>query len=121
MSVIMSEEESKDSEELSFTKLPTVVKGNTIENYIKKIFEKEGYLTFRISGSKPFDLVALLGSQTLLIEVKSGNSVPKQQFMKQMEIAKKYNCIYVTVTRDKDNRFWRTYYLPDGGHYTTTG
>jgi Holliday junction resolvase len=104
----------EEDEKNLFSPIPTVVKGTNFESLIKQDFEREGYLTLRLSGSRPFDLVALQGSVVLLIEVKSRGSVPSEQFEKQYSVAKKYNYIYVTVTRDKQKRIIKTYYYPDG-------
>jgi Holliday junction resolvase len=53
-------------------------KGYRFEHRVKRFLERKGYVVYRLAGSKPFDLIAISGSNVYIIECKSNKrDVPK--------------------------------------------
>ncbi len=65
-------------------------RGRKLEYTVRDMFKQGGYFVFRCAGSKPLDLIAVKGSETVLIEVKMGEPT-KADFDKCRQIAKESN------------------------------
>ncbi|MHC1600108.1 MAG: restriction endonuclease [Candidatus Methanospirareceae archaeon] len=62
-------------------------RGRRFEYKVKRNLEDNGYLVFRMAGSKPIDLIALKNGEVLLIECKTYKNVPKGEIEKLREMA----------------------------------
>jgi len=78
------------------------------EYRIQDILERKGYLVINCARSKPFDLVAMKGGVTYLIEVKGKNTkYPMEQEARQHEMAKNVKIPLVVIEQSKQRGKFR--------------
>ena len=51
--------------------MKTYAKGRRFEYQVKKMLEKDGYIVFRLAGSKPLDLIAFRKGKVMFCECKT--------------------------------------------------
>lgn len=64
-------------------------KGRRLEWLVKAMLEEKGWVVVRAAGSKPVDLVAMRGGETILIECKYGSSLLGERRALLLELARK--------------------------------
>jgi len=73
-------------------------KGRAFEYKVKKELSALGFLVFRVSRSKPLDLIAISPKgRVFLIECKLHGSPPKGEKMMWDDIASKYGVSYLVI------------------------
>jgi len=79
-------------------KTPAYLRGKMFEHKVKKELQSMGFLVFRISRSKPIDLIAISQSgKVYLIECKLHRVPYGEERKKWEEIASKYNAHYLAI------------------------
>ncbi|MEM2352024.1 MAG: hypothetical protein QXT26_06415 [Thermoproteota archaeon] len=67
-------------------------KGRRFEYRVRQYFEKNGFVVFRLAGSKPFDLLAFKpGERPLFIECKAKPVFDKKQAAFLIDLASRCN------------------------------
>jgi Holliday junction resolvase len=72
------------------------------EYRIQKLLQSKGYLVINCTCSRPFDLIALKNGECYLIEIKGKNTpYPKEQYERQMKLAKDVGFPFVVIIQGK--------------------
>ena len=79
------------------------LKGRYFEYRVKEHLSKNGYLVFRLAGSKPIDLIAYKDNKLYLIECKyNPKSIDKKTIEKLSEYRSRYPGVEILVAYSRD-------------------
>ncbi|MCD6445116.1 hypothetical protein J7L70_09045 [Candidatus Bathyarchaeota archaeon] len=65
------------------------MRGDSFELTVKHRLEREGWVVFRVKGSRLVDLVAVKPNVITLVECKSDGSIPREQLTRLLRLAEK--------------------------------
>jgi len=77
-------------------------KARRFEYTVKRKLQHEGYIVFRLLGSRPVDLIAFKNGEILLVECKVSRGIGEKQRLKLRELADKIGARLVLATKKKN-------------------